>query len=702
VEIKRDILWRVYLSFIGIVLLSLVVLGRAFYIQRFQGAYWRSMSDSMHQKYVELNAERGTIYSEDGQMLSTSIPYFDVYMDFGAEGLRDKDGKRFRENLDSFAYSLANFFSDKTKREYKRDLQRAYNEKQRYYPLQKAITFDQFKVFRAFPLVRMGRNRSGVIVEVRTKRLNPLGLLARRTIGLARENAQNVGLERTYDSLLKGTTGKRLVRFITGGAAVPVEGYDIDPENGKDVVTTLDVTIQDIAENALLKMLRQSESQYGTCIVMETATGKIKAIANLGATKNGGYDENLNYALQTTEPGSTIKLATLLSVLESGSSTINDLVDVGSTGNQFVAVRNVNDAERAPKPILTVRECFAHSSNVGFAKLANKAFADNPDEFKKYLEKFHLTKTTGVGLVGEEPTVLPRWKRNKEGLHAMLTMSFGYAIEVSPLHTLMLYNAVANGGKMMQPYLVNSIKRNGYTMQEFKPTIINEQICKPETIKAAQQCMEAVVTEGTGKDVFKDFPFQVAGKTGTAHVADGTMGYGDGVYQASFAGYFPADKPQYTCIVVIKTKPHAPLHFGGQLAAPVFREVASKMFALYIQQKTPAPAQLPVDSIQRFFAGNTEDVKEVMDEVGVTYKDSTSKTSWSEVSETPEQTTLKPVVAGKAIMPDVRNMTLRDALYLLEGKGLKVVTKGRGKVIMQDIIAGSNISNAQTVTLLLN
>jgi cell division protein FtsI (penicillin-binding protein 3) len=180
------------------------------------------------------------------------------------------------------------------------------------------------------------------------------------------------------------------VRFIAGGAAVPVEGYEIDPENGKDIITTLDVNMQDIAETALMKMLVQSEGQYGTCIVMETATGKIKAIANLGATKNGSYDENLNYALQTTEPGSTIKLATLLAVLDAGSSTINDLVDVGTTGNQYVAVRNITDAERAPKPVLTVRECFAHSSNVGMAKLANKAFADNPDAFKKYLQKFHL------------------------------------------------------------------------------------------------------------------------------------------------------------------------------------------------------------------------------------------------------------------------------------------------------------------------
>ncbi|HEY0751832.1 MAG TPA: penicillin-binding protein 2, partial [Chitinophagaceae bacterium] len=512
-EIKRDILWRVYLSFIAIVLLSFVVLGRAFYIQHVQGDYWKSMSDSLHQKFVELDAERGTIYSEDAQMLSTSIPFFDIYIDFAAEGLRDKNGKRFREHLDSFAISLSHFFHDKTVSEYKKELKQAYNEKNRYYLLKKGLSFEEYKTFRQFPLVKLGRNKSGVIAEVKTKRLNPFGLLAKRTIGLARENAQNVGLERTYDTLLKGTTGKRLVRFIAGGAAVPVEGYVIEPENGKDVMTTLDISMQDIVETSLMKMMEQSESQYGTCIVMETKTGKVKAIANLGRNRDGEYDENLNFALQTNEPGSTIKLATLLSVLESGSSKIDDLVQVGTAGSAYVGVRNVNDAERSPKAVLTVKECFAHSSNVGMSKLAYKAFASNPDKFKQYLHRFHLDKRVNVGLVGEEAPLLPRWKRNKEGLHAMLTMSFGYAIEVSPLHTLMLYNAIANNGRMVRPYLVNSIKNNGITIKEFSPEIIDESICKPKVVAAARQCMEAVVTEGTAKAVFADVPFAVAGKT---------------------------------------------------------------------------------------------------------------------------------------------------------------------------------------------
>lgn len=701
-EVKSDILWRVYLSFIGIGVLSLLVLGRAFYIQQVQGDYWRGMSDSLHQKFVTLDAERGTIYSEDGEMLSTSIPYFDIYMDFGAEGLRDKNGKRFRDNIDSLAWHLSALFDDKSVGTYKRELQLAYNQKNRYYLIKKGLSFDQYKTFREFPLVRMGRNRSGVIAEVKTKRLNPFGLLAKRTIGLARENAQNVGLERTYDTLLKGSTGHRLVRFLAGGAFVPVNGYEIEPENGKDIITTLDVTVQDIAENALMKMMVESEGQHGTCVVMETATGKIKAIANLGRTKDGTYDENLNYALQTTEPGSTIKLATLLAVLEGGHTKINEAVEVGTSGNAYVAVRNVTDAERSPKAVLTVREAFAHSSNVGMAKLAYKAFATNPDEFKDYLKKFHLDRKTGIGLVGEEAPLLPRWKRNKEGLHAMLTMSFGYAIEVSPLQTLMLYNAIANEGKMMRPYLVNTIKSDGVAVKHFEPEVLDEAICKPETVAAARASMEAVITEGTGKNVFADMPFPVAGKTGTAHFAGGNIKYYDGVYQASFVGYFPADKPEYSCIVVIKTKPHAAIHYGGQLAAPVFKEVATKMYASFVQKKKVTPLEVVPDSAQYAYAGYAPEVSQVLKQTGLRYTDSAGPAEWTRAVTVNNKPVIKPVPAGKKKVPDTRNMTLRDALYLLENEGLKVTVKGRGKVVAQSIAPGTPVTKNQTITIVLN
>ncbi len=709
-EVKRDILWRVYLSFLGMVVLSLLVLGKAFYIQRFQGEHWRSMSDSMHQKIQELDADRGTIYSEDGQMLSTSLPQFDIYMDFQADGLRDKGGKVFKENVDSFAFSLANYFGDKTGSQYKKELQAAYRSKSRYYSLRKKMTFEDYKAFRSFPLVKLGRNKSGVIVEENSKRISPFGLLANRTIGLSREHVasngklkkQNVGLEKTYDSLLTGQKGQRLVRYIAGGA-VPVEGFQIEPENGKDVFTTLDVNIQDISQNALLRMMESSEAQYGTCIVMEVKTGKIKAIANLGRRPDGSYWEDDNYALRVTEPGSTIKLATLLAVLDKGTSSLNDMVEVGSAGRLQVGPRMVNDAERSPKAVMTVKECFAHSSNVGMSKLAFKAFANNPKEFKEYLHRYHLDVRSPIDLSNiPAPRLAPLESKNG-GLMNMLTMSFGYAINVSPLHTLSLYNAIANDGKMMKPYLVNSIQSNGIVIKQFEPTVLDNNICKPEVVKAARESMEAVVTEGTGRPAFKNMPFAVAGKTGTAHVADGDIKYGHGVYQASFVGYFPADKPVYSCIVVVRTKPHAAAHYGGMLGAPVFREIATKLYAMYVDQKPATMYAAKKDSSTYFYAGNTKNIKQVFGTFNMWYADSVQQSNWATVyAGNNYQPVLRTNAVREKLMPNVKGMGLKDALYLLESMGLKVTISGKGKVANQSVAPGSALAKGVTVVLELS
>lgn len=699
-EIRRDILWRVYVSFICIAAISVLVMGRAVYIQQFQGNYWRSMGDSMHQKFVELDAERGTIYSEDGQMLSTSLPQFNIYLDFMADGLRDKNGKVFNENIDSFSIAVANYFGDKSAAEYKKDFQAAYKKKTRYYPFKKKLSFDQYKAFRDFPLVKLGRNKSGVITEVKTFRKNPYAMMAKRTIGLYRENAQVIGLERTYDTLLKGKSGKKLVRYITGGVPIPVEGYEIDPENGKDIVTTIDVNIQDIAETALHKQMDTTGSQYGTCIVMETKTGKIKAIANLGRRPDGTYDEDYNYAMLTTEPGSTIKLATLLSVLSEGKITENDMVEVGSAGYGYVGVRNVNDAERAPKPVMSVKECFAHSSNVGMSKIAFKTFANQPDKYLNYLRKFRLDTVTGIDLVGEAKPHLPKIKRNNEGLHAMVTASFGYAIEVSPLQTLMLYNAIANNGKMMKPYLVSSIQNNGITIKTNEPKVLIEQVVKPEIVDVAKRCMEAVVTEGTGRVPFKGMPFTIAGKTGTAHVADGNIKYSDGVYQATFVGYFPAEQPQYTCIVVIRSKPHAAIHYGGTLSGPVFREIATKLYAGYIEKKEISTyAVTKKDSSAYFYAGYSSDIKNVYKTLNIDYTDSALQNNWSSVYASNYQPLMKPTAVRKQIVPNVKGMGLKDALYLLENIGLKVQVKGKGKVVTQSVAPGSAFGKGNTIVI---
>lgn len=668
------------------------------------------MSDSLHQQFRILEAERGTIYSEDGQMLSISIPTFDIYIDFNADGLREKKGKRFYENVDSFAIAMADFFADKTAAQYKKELQQAFRKNERYYPLKKKLSFEQYKIFREFPLARLGRNRSGIIVEVNSKRETPFGLLANRTIGLSREfkdadnksRKQNVGLEKSYDTVLCGKNGQQLVRYIAGGTALPIEGSQTDPENGKDIYTTIDVNIQDITETALMRMMLQCEGPYGTAIVMETSTGKIKAIANLGRRPDGSYWEDDNYALRTTEPGSTIKLVTLLSVLEKGSSKIDDMVEVGSAGRLQVGNKIVTDAERSPRAVLSVKECFAHSSNVGMSKLAYKAFAQKPVELKEYLHRFHLDVKSPIDLANvPKPTMAPLdQKGSAEG--NMLWMSFGYGLQVSPLHTLTLYNAIANNGRMMKPYLVSSIQRNGIITKQFEPTVLEENLVKPEVVQAARSAMEATVTDGTATRVFKGMPFAVAGKTGTAHVSDGPIKYAHGVYQASFVGYFPADKPQYTCIVVIRTKPHAASHYGGTLAAPVFREIATKLYAMYVQQKNPSMYAAVKDSSLFFYAGNANDIKNVYRKLNLSFTDSALQHNWANVYPGKNQPIVKPVTVKQQVMPNVRGMGLKDAIHLLENMGLKVAVKGKGKVTMQSVAPGTALAKGITIILELS
>lgn len=700
-EVKRDILWRVYLSFIGIVLISVVILGRAFYIQQFEGSYWKSKSDSLHQKFIDLAAERGTIYSEDGSMLSTSIPYFDVYIDFAADGLREKKGKRFRENVDSLSLALSRLFEDQPAALYKKQLQQAFRKKDRYYLIKKNLSFDQYKSLRSFPLVNLGRNKGGFIAEVKSKRLNPFGLLANRTIGLARANSQNVGLERTYDSLLKGESGSKLVRFIAGGVAVPVEGYEIDPENGKDVITTLDVNIQDIAENALMKMMIENECDHGACIVMEVSTGKIKAIANLGRRSGSEYWEDLNYAIRASEPGSTFKLATLLSVLEDKYVTLNDIVNLEG-GKWHVNKRTVYDSETHGLYEVTVQKAFEHSSNVGMAKLAMSSYANNPGKFIDHLKKLHLDQHSGVGLVGETNPIIKNPKSRTWSATTLPWMAFGYEVLVSPLQTLMLYNAVANNGRMMKPYLVNAIQQNGLTIQENEPTAVEESICSEKTLKQLKLCLEGVVTEGTGKGLQNSI-YKIAGKTGTALVANGSHGYVDHVYQSSFAGYFPADNPQYSCIVVIKNKPFAKKFYGAAVAGPVFKEIADKLNALHTRKSsTVVEKAISKDSSGFYYAGETAEMKFLLETMKVKYLDSAFKSNWSSMYANDYRAVVNARPVNKKFIPNVKGMGLKDALYLLESMKVKVLAKGSGKVRSQSIEPGTLLSKNQSISIELN
>jgi cell division protein FtsI (penicillin-binding protein 3) len=537
-EIKNDILWRVYLCFLGIVVLSVMVLGKAFYIQQVQGSFWKGMGDSLQLKYLPIDAERGSIYSEDGNMLSTSIPVFDVYVDFAADGLREKQGKRFKENVDSLSYHLAELFRDKTKADYKKQLQLAYKNKDRYFPLKKKISFEEYRLLRNFPLVRQGRNKSGFIVDTRDKRINPYVLLANRTIGLSRLNAKkNVGLELTYDSMLRGTTGQRLMRY-SAGSYMPVIGAELDPVNGKDIITTLDTYMQDVAENALMKMVQGNNSMHGTAIIMETATGKIKAIANLGKQPDGTYIEDLNYGIgKATEPGSVFKLATLISLLEDKYVTINSIVDCEGGSKSFFGLR-IKDSHLGAREI-TVKQAFLTSSNVAFAKLADQYYRNDPQQFVGHLQHFRLNQMTGIDIVATSGKPTIKTPANRSWSKTTIPyMAHGYEELVTPLHMLMLYNSIANGGKMMRPYLVNAIRDYGVDIKKVEPEVLVESICSEETLAQVRECLRAVVdsVHGTGHRILSDSLYSISGKTGTAVTALDNRGYNKGnkIYQASF------------------------------------------------------------------------------------------------------------------------------------------------------------------------
>ena len=700
-EIKRDILWRVYLGFLVIVALCIIVLGKAFYIQRFEGKYWKSMADSLHTAIQDVEAERGTIYSEDGQMLSTSLPKYDVYIDFMADGLREKGGKRFKDNIDSLSICLANLFSDQKATEYKKQLQRAYSIKDRYYLLKKKISFQQYRLLREFPLVKLGRNKSGFIADVMPQRLTPFGLLANRTIGLSREDStKNVGLEKTYDSILRGESGKRLIKYIAGGVRVPVEGSEIEAENGRDIVSTIDVNIQDIAENALMDMMVKNEALQGSCIVMEVQTGKIKAIANLGL-HNGNYYEIDNYAVKTSEPGSTIKLITLMNALEDKYVKITDNINIGG-GTWNLDGRTIRDDHHSPE-VITIKEAFAHSSNVAMSKLAYQYYVKNPQQYYEHFEKLGLTKRSGLDLKEEfRPTVKNPSNKKIWHFQTLASMGFGYDIMLSPIQLLSIYNAVANNGKLMKPYLVSRIEKDGQVVRTIEPQVMNEKICSEETLRQLKECLEAVVIEGTGKPVFTGASYKVAGKTGTAKVNDGVYKYDDGVYQAAFTGYFPADNPKYSCIVVIKNKPHAANYYGGAVAGTVFRTISDKLYVLNLQQPNNLTVQKRDSSFYRF-VGLNNDVQKVSAPFNIPFNNSGNALWLNVVNDSIDNRVwrMNSIADAGRVVPDVKGFGLKDAINMLENKGLKVVVKGRGRVVAQSLLPGTKVNKGQQIIIQL-
>lgn len=671
-----------------------------------QGKYWKSMSYKQHLKYIDIDAERGSIYSEDGNMLSTSIPVFDIYIDFGADGLREKDGKRFYKNLDSLSLCLSSLFKDGNKTYYKNLLRSEYKKESRYFALKKKISFEDYEALRDFPLVREGRNKSGFIIDVRDNRINPYVLLANRTIGLSRgDTSKNVGLERSYDSVLKGQTGQRLMRYISG-TYVPVDGAEIEPENGKDIVTTIDTYIQDVAENALLKMMADNSSIHGSCIVMEVKTGKIKAIANLGKRPDGSYWEDYNYGLgMRTEPGSVFKIATLISLLEDKYIDTGSIVDCEGGRKNFYGL-NITDSHLGTGRV-TVKEAFAMSSNVAFAKLADEYYHNQPSKFYEHLHALRLDTTSGVDIVGAAKPFIKKPTSKHWAKTTIPFMAHGYEELETPLNLLMVYNAVANNGKMMKPYLVSSIDEMGEPIETFQPKVLIDKICSDEILGKLKGCLMAVVQskEGTAHALETNV-YQFAGKTGTAVSAMDNRGYNKGskIYQSAFMGYFPANDPQYSIGIVIQNSSESKHVYGASVSGPVFREVADRLYANKVANKSLEVTPISNDNDVYKFYGMKKDVNKIFDVFRFQKTDSANSGTWrTTVLQDGKARLLQDNISTSAHkIPDVTGMGLKDAVYLLENMGLKVAASGRGKVIYQSLAQNSGFNKGQLIKIQLD
>ena len=650
-------------------LLFSFIIFRVIDIQYLQGNKYRKISKDLTRKPFAIEANKGNVYASDGNLLATSMSKFTIRMD-----VMSVDVKIFDRDVVKLSRSLANFLG-KSPKFFEKKLRNARKSKNRYILIAKDIGYNDYMKMKQFPIFKLGVYKGGFIAEHKTVRAHPIGKIAERTIGY-HDNRGDAGIEGAFVDYLKGEDGLRWKQKIAKGQWKPINDVnEKEPVQGYDVVTTLDVNIQDITHHALLRQLEYFEADHGCAVVMETATGEIKAISNLGRTSVGKYYEKRNYAVwEAHEPGSTFKLASLMAALDDKMIDTSTVVDT-EKGRIFIHGKRVEDSQRGGYGEISAARVFEVSSNVGIVKLIREHYDDKPEKFLDHLKDYGLTNKIGLPIKGEGKPIVyypgkPGW--NKISLE---WMSWGYSIAVTPLQTLMLYNAVANNGEMVKPRFIKELRKENRIKKSFQKEIINPQIATPETIKKLKKVLENVVEKGTANNIYSS-NFSMAGKTGTAKKYVGRHvnkkgdtiagGYSNKRYVASFAGFFPADLPKYSCIVVI----HDPLkkkgYYGATVAAPVFKEIAQKIYTT---------TSVDDDLVKEKFSS-----QKIGDQYASFYKK----------------------IKNTETIPNVIGMPAMDAVSLLENVGLNVKIKGIGKVKKQSIKKGTLIKKGATIILNLS
>jgi len=686
-------------------LFALGILYRICIIQFLQGDEWRAKAEAFTTKVFEIEAVRGNIFDANGSLLATSLPYYEIGVDINAPSI---DDKLYKSNRDSLALSLSQLFHDKSSREYLKIINTARKAKDRYVLLKRNVSYKDLQTLKTFPIFRYGK-KGGLVTLQTNRRERPFQMLAGRTIGMARLGIKPVGLEGAFDSILTGISGKRLMQKIAGDVWRPInDENEVEPKDGSDLYTTIDINIQDVAQSALLRALIKNEASHGCAVLMEVKTGAIKAISNLTKAKGDSmtYNESLNYALgYPTEPGSTFKLASMLATIDEYNISLEEKIQVGN-GECMYYDRKMKDAHAPTEPVITVQRAFETSSNVGISKTITKYFSKNPKQFIAKLNSFHLNQKLALSIPGEG---IPRIKRvkDKDWYGTSLPwISIGYESLVTPLQTLTLYNAIANNGKMVKPRFVKEVRKNGVIVKQYCTEVIDEQIVKPETVRKAKELMEGVVKNGSGKGL-NITAFKVGGKTGTAQIAvNGDYKIYGTIYQASFVGYFPAENPLYTCIVVINS-PSKGVYYGGAVAGPVFKEIAEKVFSSSVDFIQPINANKDLlTKAPDIITAKSKELCQVAKSFGLPIvKSDTDSYVFPSTKDSSKINVTAINLEGqlkKGIMPNLFGLSAKDALFLLENNGVYVKLQGFGSVKKQSIEAGQKFNKGNKIILTLS
>ncbi len=701
-SIRTNILLRVYLAFGLILLFAIAVVAQLCRVQFAQGKKWKGMADSMSTKYVNIEAARGNIFSVDGSLLATSVPEYDLHMDMLAGGIATD--RAFYGKVDSLALKMSQFFGDRPASEYSRIFREARKDSSRYQLIRHSVTFQQLKDIRKFPIFNMGKNKGGLIVEPKNKRILPFRSLAARTIGYKNENVKNpVGLEGAYADYINGENGKRLVQRIAGGTWVPVNNGaedEITAKDGADIISTIDVNLQDAAQAALKKQLIISQADHGCVVLMEVATGEIRAIANFTRTKDGDYLEKLNYAISdAADPGSTFKLATYMTLFDQHKIDTNTIINTMGGKYKIPKGPMISDVEHDNYE-MTAKHAFEESSNVAAARFVYDHYYTCPQQYTDKLYSYHLNEKLQLQIPGEGRPLVRNPKSAGWNLNYSLPeMAYGYEMRMTPLQMLAFYNSVPNNGKLIAPIFVKEIRRMGNTIEQFHARVINEKVCSDATLGKMRSLMEGVVIEGTAKNLFKGAMYTVAGKTGTAQIASAS-GYGNKTggttYQASFCGYFPANHPKYSMIVVVN-HPTTGAYLAALVAGPVFKAIADKVYSSDLDINQGSAIRF-VGNTQpaKVKAGDAKATQQVYSKLGIKplFANNATTTVDTSAGIVYEEDKYK-----KGTVPGVTGMGLSDALYVMGNAGYKVTARGSGVVVRQSVTGGSVIPKGARIVI---